>query len=345
MDYTVLPNTDIKVSKICLGTMTWGNQNTQKDGFSQMDFATDHGVNFFDTAELYPVPATKETQGRTSRIIGNWLKKRGTRDKIIIASKIAGPGDYTAHIRKTGFRGNSIQQAIDMELKRLKTDYIDLYQLHWPERQTNTFGIRDFNPNYNDPWIDNFYEVIYELNRLIKVGKIRTYGISNEKAWGCMRYIEEVRKNKLHKISTIQNPYSLLNRVFEGDLAEISYRENIGLLAYSPLGFGVLSGKYINGTASKNTRLNLFPRFSRYSSQQATNATKSYFELSKEIGISLTTLALSFVNSRPFICSNIIGATTIDQLKENIESIRTKLSKEVIQRINEIHSAIPNPSP
>ena len=345
MDYTVLPNTDIKVSKICLGTMTWGNQNTQKDGFSQMDFATDQGVNFFDTAELYPVPATKETQGRTSRIIGNWLKKRGTRDKIIIASKIAGPGDYTAHIRKTGFRGNSIQQAIDMELKRLKTDYIDLYQLHWPERQTNTFGIRDFNPNYNDPWIDNFYEVIYELNRLIKVGKIRTYGISNEKAWGCMRYIEEVRKNKLHKISTIQNPYSLLNRVFEGDLAEISYRENIGLLAYSPLGFGVLSGKYINGTASKNTRLNLFPRFSRYSSQQATNATKSYFELSKEIGISLTTLALSFVNSRPFICSNIIGATTIDQLKENIESIRTKLSKEVIQKINEIHSAIPNPSP
>ena len=345
MDYTVLPNTDIKVSKICLGTMTWGNQNTQKDGFSQMDFATDQGVNFFDTAELYPVPATKETQGRTSRIIGNWLKKRGTRDKIIIASKIAGPGDYTAHIRKTGFRGNSIQEAIDMELKRLKTDYIDLYQLHWPERQTNTFGIRDFNPNYNDPWIDNFYEVIYELNRLIKVGKIRTYGISNEKAWGSMRYIEEIRKNKLHKISTIQNPYSLLNRVFEGDLAEISYRENIGLLAYSPLGFGVLSGKYINGTASKNTRLNLFPRFSRYSSQQATNATKSYFELSKEIGISLTTLALSFVNSRPFICSNIIGATTIDQLKENIESIRTKLSKEVIQRINEIHSAIPNPSP
>ena len=345
MDYTVLPNTDIKVSKICLGTMTWGNQNTQKDGFSQMDFATDQGVNFFDTAELYPVPATKETQGRTSRIIGNWLKKRGTRDKIIIASKIAGPGDYTAHIRKTGFRGNSIQEAIDMELKRLKTDYIDLYQLHWPERQTNTFGIRDFNPNYNDPWIDNFYEVIYKLNKLIKVGKIRTYGISNEKAWGCMRYIEEVRKNKLHKISTIQNPYSLLNRVFEGDLAEISYRENIGLLAYSPLGFGVLSGKYINGTASKNTRLNLFPRFSRYSSQQATNATKSYFELSKEIGISLTTLALSFVNSRPFICSNIIGATTIDQLKENIESIRTKLSKEVIQKINEIHSAIPNPSP
>ena len=345
MDYTVLPNTDIKVSKVCLGTMTWGNQNTQKDGFSQMDFATDQGVNFFDTAELYPVPATKETQGRTSRIIGNWLKKRGTRDKIIIASKIAGPGDYTAHIRKTGFRGNSIQEAIDMELKRLKTDYIDLYQLHWPERQTNTFGIRDFNPNYNDPWIDNFYEVIYELNKLIKVGKIRTYGISNEKAWGSMRYIEEIRKNKLHKISTIQNPYSLLNRVFEGDLAEISYRENIGLLAYSPLGFGVLSGKYINGTASKNTRLNLFPRFSRYSSQQATNATKSYFELSKEIGISLTTLALSFVNSRPFICSNIIGATTIDQLKENIESIRTKLSKEVIQKINEIHSAIPNPSP
>jgi aryl-alcohol dehydrogenase-like predicted oxidoreductase len=345
MEYTILPNTNIEVSKICLGTMTWGNQNTQNDGFNQMDFALDRGVNFFDTAELYPVPATKETQGLTSEIIGKWFKDRGTRDKIILASKIAGPGDYTAHIRKTGFKGNSIHEAINLELKRLKTDYIDLYQLHWPERQTNTFGIRDFKHNPKDPWKDNFEEVIYELNKLVKLGKIRAYGLSNEKAWGTMRYVEEIRKNKLLMISTIQNAYSLLNRVFEGDLAEVSHREKIGLLAYSPLAFGVLSGKYINGTASKNARLNLFPRFSRYSSKQATNATKAYLKLSNELGISLSTLSLAFVNDRPFVSSNIIGATSLKQLEENISSIETKLSEDVILKINEIHSKIPNPSP
>jgi aryl-alcohol dehydrogenase-like predicted oxidoreductase len=261
MEYTTLPNSDIKVSKICLGTMTWGNQNTEADGFAQMDYAVEKGVNFFDTAELYPVPATKETQGRTSKIIGNWLKIKQNRDKIVLASKIAGPGDYTVHIRTTGFKGDAIRQAIDLELKRLQTDYIDLYQLHWPERQTNTFGVRDYKPSAKDPWVDNFNEVLHELNALVKAGKIRAYGLSNEKSWGSMRYLEEVRKDKLPKISTIQNAYSLLNRVFEGDLAEISLRENMGLLAYSPLAFGVLSGKYIEGTAAKNARLNLFPRF------------------------------------------------------------------------------------
>ena len=266
MDYTTLPNTDIKVSKICLGTMTWGNQNTEADGFSQMDYALEKGVNFFDTAELYPVPATKQTQGRTSEIIGNWFKQRQNRDQVVLASKIAGPGDYTAHIRTSGFKGNSIAEAIDLELKRLQTDYIDLYQLHWPERHTNTFGVRDFKPSPKDPWTDNFNEVLRQLNALVKAGKIRAYGLSNEKSWGSMRYIEEVRIEKLPKISTIQNAYSLLNRVFEGDLAEISLRENMGLLAYSPLAFGVLSGKYILGTASENARLNLFPRFARYSS-------------------------------------------------------------------------------
>ena len=229
MEYTTLPNSDIKVSKICLGTMTWGNQNTEADGFAQMDYAVEKGVNFFDTAELYPVPATKETQGRTSKIIGNWLKIKQNRDKIVLASKIAGPGDYTAHIRTTGFKGDAIRQAIDLELKRLQTDYIDLYQLHWPERQTNTFGVRDYKPSAKDPWIDNFNEVLHELNALVKAGKIRAYGLSNEKSWGSMRYLEEVRKDKLPKISTIQNAYSLLNRVFEGDLAEISLRENMGL--------------------------------------------------------------------------------------------------------------------
>ena len=345
MEYTTLPNTDIKVSKICLGTMTWGNQNTQADGFAQMDCAVEKGVNFFDTAELYPVPATKETQGRTSEIIGNWFKQRQNRGKVVLASKIAGPGDYTAHIRTTGFKGNSIKQAIDLELKRLQTDYIDLYQLHWPERHTNTFGVRDFKPSPKDPWIDNFNEVLHELNALVKAGKIRAYGLSNEKSWGSMRYLEEVRKDKLPKISTIQNAYSLLNRVFEGDLAEISLRENMGLLAYSPLAFGVLSGKYIEGTAAKNARLNLFPRFARYSSEQATIATKAYLNLAKESGLSLTSMALAFVSGRPFVTSNIIGATTVEQLKENIDSINIKLNQDMLREINAIHSKIPNPSP
>ena len=345
MEYASLPNTNIKVSKICLGTMTWGNQNTEAEGFSQMDYALERGVNFFDTAELYPVPATKETQGQTSKIIGNWLKKSNNRDKVILASKIAGPGDYTAHIRTTGFGGTSIQEAIELELKRLQTDYIDLYQLHWPERHTNTFGVRDFKPSSNDPWLDNFNEVLHELNNLVKAGKIRAYGLSNEKGWGTMRYAEEVRKDNLPKISTIQNAYSLLNRVFEGDLAEISLRENIGLLAYSPLAFGVLSGKYIKGTAADNARLNLFPRFARYSSAQSTEATKQYLDLANDIGISLTTLSLAFVNQRPFVTSNIIGATNLEQLEENINSIETKLSEDTLARINEIHAKIPNPAP
>ena len=345
MEYTTLPNTDIKVSKICLGTMTWGNQNTQADGFAQMDCAVEKGVNFFDTAELYPVPATKETQGRTSEIIGNWFKQRQNRDKVVLASKIAGPGDYTAHIRTTGFKGDSIKQAIDLELKRLQTDYIDLYKLHWPERHTNTFGVRDFTPSPKDHWRDNFNEVLHELNALVKAGKIRAYGLSNEKSWGSMRYLEEVRKDKLPKICTIQNAYSLLNRVFEGDLAEISLRENMGLLAYSPLAFGVLSGKYIEGTAAKNARLNLFPRFARYSSEQATIATKAYLNLAKESGLSLTSMALAFVSGRPFVTSNIIGATTVEQLKENIDSINIKLNEDMLREINAIHSKIPNPSP
>jgi aryl-alcohol dehydrogenase-like predicted oxidoreductase len=310
-----------------------------------MDCAVEKGVNFFDTAELYPVPATKETQGRTSEIIGNWFKQRQNRDKVVLASKIAGPGDYTAHIRTTGFKGDSIKQAIDLELKRLQTDYIDLYQLHWPERHTNTFGVRDFKPSPKDPWRDNFNEVLHELNALVKAGKIRAYGLSNEKSWGSMRYLEEVRKDKLPKICTIQNAYSLLNRVFEGDLAEISLRENMGLLAYSPLAFGVLSGKYIEGTAAKNARLNLFPRFARYSSEQATIATKAYLNLAKESGLSLTSMALAFVSGRPFVTSNIIGATTVEQLKENIDSINIKLNEDMLREINAIHSKIPNPSP
>jgi aryl-alcohol dehydrogenase-like predicted oxidoreductase len=345
MKYTKLPSTDIKVSKICLGSMTWGNQNTEAEGHAQMDYALDRGVNFIDTAELYPVPATAETQGRTSKFIGTWLKKNNTRDKVVIASKIAGPGDYTAHIRTTGFGADSIKEALDLELTRLQTDYIDLYQLHWPERHTNTFGVRDFKPNPNDPWIDNFNEVLHTLKSFVDAGKIRAIGLSNEKAWGAMRCAEEIRKDNLVPISTTQNAYSMLNRVFEGDLAEVSLREDIGLLAYSPLAFGVLSGKYIEGTAADNARLKLFPRFARYSSEQSTEATKQYLQLAKELGISLTTLSLAFVNQRPFVTSNIIGATNLEQLKENIESIDTELSQETLDRIEAIHAVIPNPAP
>lgn len=345
MLYNTIPHTEIKVSKICLGTMTWGNQNSEKEAFNQLDFSVDSGVNFIDTAELYPVPAEAKTSGRTSEIIGKWLTQKKNRDKLVIATKIAGPGDYTKHIRTGGFSPKSIKDAIHKSLKRLQTDYIDLYQLHWPERHTNTFGVRDFKPSPNDPWVDNFNEVLHALKSFVDGGKIRAIGLSNEKAWGAMRCAEEVRKDNLIPISTTQNAYSMLNRVFEGDLAEVSLRENIGLLAYSPLAFGVLSGKYIEGTAADNARLKLFPRFARYSSAQSTEATKQYLQLAKDLGISLTTLSLAFVNQRPFVTSNIIGATNLEQLKENIESIHTELSQETLERIDAIHAVIPNPAP
>jgi len=345
MKYTTLPNTNIKVSKICLGSMTWGNQNTKTEGHLQLDYALDQGVNFIDTAELYPVPANPDTQGATSKIIGSWLKKSGNRNKVVLASKIAGSGDYTAHIRTTGFSKKSIKDAVNNELERLETDYIDLFQLHWPERDTNIFGVRDYKHNPNDKWEDNFQEVLQSLDKVVKEGKIRHIGLSNEKAWGTMRYIEESKKNNLPRPVTIQNAYSLLNRVYEGDMAEISLRENIGLLVYSPMAFGVLSGKYINNTASNNSRLKLFPRFARYNSEQSTEATKQYLKLAKNNNMSLAQMSLAFVNQREFVTSNIIGATNLNQLKENIGSIAIKLSEEFLEKINEIHNAIPNPAP
>jgi len=344
MKYTKLPNTNIKVSKICLGSMTWGNQNTEAEGHEQLDYAIDQGVNFIDTAELYPVPATAEMSGRTSKIIGNWLQKRNNRDQVIIASKIAGPGDYTAHIRTDGFSKEGINDAISKELKRLQTDYIDLYQLHWPERQTNTFGIRDYKHNPNDAWKDNFNEVLHSLDELIKAGKIRYIGMSNEKAWGAMRYIEESKTHNLPRMRTIQNAYSLINRVFEGDMAEVALRENIGLLAYSPMAFGVLSGKYIKGTAGDNARLKLFPRFARYSSEACTEAAKKYLKIAEDNNMTLAQMSLAFVTQQPFVTSNIIGATNLEQLKENIGSIDLNLSDEVLAKFNEVHSMIPNPA-
>jgi aryl-alcohol dehydrogenase-like predicted oxidoreductase len=345
MRYTTLPKTDIKVSKICLGTMTWGNQNTQDEGFAQMDLALDKGVNFFDCAELYPVPATAERYADTERIIGNWFEKTGNRDKVVLATKIAGPGDYTAHIRTTGFSKEALNEAVDNSLKRLKTDYIDLYQLHWPERQTNTFGVRDYNHNSDDGWKDNFNEVLHSLDKIIKSGKIRQIGISNEKAWGTMRYLEESRAHGLPRMNTIQNAYSLINRVFEGDMAEIAIREEIGLLAYSPMAFGVLSGKYIKGTEGDNARLKLFPRFARYSGNKATEATKRYLKIAEDHNMTLAQMSLAFVTDRPFMTSNIIGATSLEQLEENIDSINIRLSDEVMKAINEVHAEIPNPAP
>ena len=345
MKYTTLPNTDIKVSKICLGTMTWGNQNTLDEGFAQMDFALDRGVNFFDCAELYPVPATKETYAETERIIGNWFAKTGNRDKVVLASKIAGTGDYTAHIRTNGFSKEALNEAVNNSLKRLQTDYLDLYQLHWPERDTNYFGVRDYKHNSDDKWEDNFNEILYNLDEIVKSGKIRQVGISNEKAWGTMRYLEESKKHNLPRMITIQNAYSLINRVFEGDLAEVAYRENIGLLAYSPMAFGVLSGKYVKGIDAENSRLNLFPRFARYSSNQSTEATKRYLKIAEDNNMSLAQMSLAFVNERPFLTSNIIGATSIEQLEENIDSINISLSDEVMKAIDSVHSEIPNPAP
>ncbi len=344
MKYTTLQNTDIKVSKICLGTMTWGNQNTEAEGHEQMDFAFEKGVNFFDTAELYPVPATAETYAETERIIGSWFKKTGNRDKIVLASKIAGPGDYTAHIRTNGFKPEAIKDAVENSLKRLQTDYIDLYQLHWPERSANFFGQRDYVHNSQEQWEYNFHESLATLDELIKEGKIRQVGISNETPWGAMRYTEEAKKG-LPKMVTIQNAYSLLCRSFEVGLAEVAMRENIGLLAYSPLGFGVLSGKYLGGKMPENARLTLFPRFARYSGEEATRATEKYLELAQKHGLSLPQMALAFVNQRPFLTSNIIGATSIAQLEENIGSVDIELSDEIISEINAIHNSIPNPAP
>ena len=343
MKYTTIPNTEIKVSKICLGSMTWGNQNNEAEGHQQMDYAIGQGVNFIDTAELYPVPATAELSGRTSKIIGTWLKKSGNRDKVVIASKIAGGGDYTAHIRTTGFSPKAIKEAIDLELERLQTDYIDLYQLHWPERDTNRFGVRNFK--LDTKWKDNFNEVLHSLDGEVKAGRIRNIGISNENSWGTMRYLEESKHHNLPRVATIQNAYSLLTRTFETDLAEVALRENVGLLAYSPMAFGVLSGKYIKGKADDNARLKLFPRFARYSGEKAEDAAKHDLKIAEDNNMTLAQMSLAFVNQQPFVTSTIIGATNIEQLKENIDSIDVTLSEDVLQQIEEVHQVIPNPAP
>ena len=346
MKYTTLPNTDTKVSKICLGTMTWGKQNTEADGHEQMDFALEAGVNFFDTAELYSVPATPETYGATEKIIGTWFKKTGNRDKVVLASKIAGGGDYTAHIRKGGLNRENIIDAIHKSLKRLQTDYIDLYQLHWPNRGVNVFGTRDFPTKTANQEAENHIEILETLHDFIKQGKIKHIGLSNETPWGTMKYMQAATTHNLPKPVTVQNSYSIIHRGYEVGMSEVSLRENIGLLAYSPLAQGVLSGKYLDGNKPEGARGTLFPRFiARYMGEGSLEAVSRYENIARKNGITLTEMSLAFVNQLPFVTSNIIGATKIDQLKENINSINIELSDEILKEINSVHAAIPNPAP
>ena len=346
MIYTKLPHTDIEVSKICLGTMTWGNQNTEAEGHEQMNYAIDQGVNFFDTAELYPIPAHPDRRSITETIIGTWFEKNRNRDKIVLATKIAGRAEMSKFIRTTGFSKEALIDAVEGSLERLQTDYIDLYQLHWPERKTNYFGQRGYVHDTADFWEDNFHEILETLRDLKREGKIREVGVSNETPWGVMRYLEESKVHvTLPRMITIQNSYNLLNRQFETGLSEISHRENLGLLAYSPLGFGVLSGKYLGDRLPDNSRLKLFPNYNRYKGITAVEATQKYYELAQANDLSLTQMSLAYVNTRPFLTSNIIGATTMRQLEENIASIDVELSAEVLEGIEKIHNQIPNPAP
>ncbi len=348
MKYRKLGTTDIDVSAICLGTMTFGEQNSEIDGFKQMDYALDRGINFFDTAELYPIMPRKETYGKTEKIIGKWLKERRNRDKIILASKIASKSTGLEWIREgsnnLGFDKKNLNKAVENSLKRLQTDYIDLYQLHWPERQVPLFGKLDFEYNPNDNKWNAIKKVLENLEELIKVGKIRYVGLSNETPWGTMKFLEIAKQMNLPQIVSIQNAYNLVNRVFDIANSEVSIKERCGLLAYSPIAGGRLSGKYLNNQHPKNARYTLWPsRFSRHHTNRGEIAIEKYVKLAKKYNISPSTFANSFVNDRPFVTSNIIGATSIEQLKENIDSTNITLSNEILDEIQNIHLADPNP--
>lgn len=346
MQYEMLPQINEKVSKICLGTMTWGQQNDESEAHAQMDMALSEGVNFWDSAEMYPSPPDEDKQGDTERHIGTWFAKNKQRDKVILASKIS-PMSFLRD-GKTRFNAQDISSAIDGNLERLQTDYIDLYQLHWPERQTNFFGQRGYTEEMATQALDDltpFLETIEALNDEIKKGRIRSYGLSNDTAWGLMRYLWEAEKNGLHAPITVQNPYSLLNRLYEVNMAEIAHRENVGLLAYSPLAFGVLSGKYLGGKRPEGARLTMYDRFQRYTNEQAISATEQYAKIADDAGIDMAQMALAFVNSRSFVTSNIIGATSLEQLQSNIDSAKLTLSTDVLEALEAVHTQHPNPSP
>ncbi len=345
MKFKKLGTTDIDVSLICLGTMTWGTQNTEKDAFEQMDYAVSQGINFFDTAEIYSVPPTSDSYGKTEIMIGNWFEKRKNRDKIILASKVAGPGCNWIRGGGNNFDEKKIGEAIDGSLKRLKTDYIDLYQLHWPERSTNFFGRRDYLFNNKEGNWNSFESILEALEKFIKSGKIRHIGMSNETPYGLSRYLEISKNKGAPRMMSVQNPYNLVNRTYEIGMSEISIREKCGLLVYYPLAAGGLSGKYRNGKMPKDSRMALFKGWERHLNPLAMQAYDKYFKLAKDFNLTMVQLAQSFVNSRPFVTSNIIGATTMEQLKENVESINIEFSDEMMDRVNEIHNNNPNPSP
>lgn len=346
MRYNQLADTGIEVSEICMGTMTYGEQNTEAEGHLLMDMVVDYGVNFFDTAEMYSIPARAETYGRTEEIIGSWLHKKRNRDQIILATKVIGRADdWLPHIRGGHSRLNkkNISMALDSSLKRLQTDYIDLYQVHWPDRKTNFFGKLGYQ-HQPDESAAPIEETISALNDLVRTGKVRYVGVSNETPWGVMEYLRWSERKDFPRIVTIQNPYNLLNRSFEVGLSEISHQENIGLLAYSPLAFGALTGKYL-GKQPPKARLTLFPGYQRYTNERGIAATRAYVELALKHGLVPAQMALAFVNSRPFVCSNIIGATTPEQLKENLDSSQVELSEEVLAGIDELHLQNTNPCP
>ena len=346
MNFKKLGNTELKVSTICLGTMTWGEQNAQKEAFEQMDYAVSQGINFFDTAEMYAVPSTEKTFGKTEIIIGNWFKERNNRKKVILATKISGPG--LSWIRGGGlqYAKENISSALLGSLERLQTDYIDLYQLHWPERNTNYFGKLGYKHKTEEREWNDFESILRTLKQFVDEGKIRYIGLSNESAWGLSKFLELSKSQDLPRVMSVQNPYNLLNRTYEVGLAEISIREQSGLLAYSPLASGVLSGKYRNNQKPKGSRLQLFgDYFPRYAGKSSNLAVEEYFKVAKKHKISLAQLSLAFVNQQSFVTSNIIGATTMKQLEENIGSINIKLSTEIIDEINSVHKNNSNPAP
>ena len=344
MNYKKLGTTDIDISTICLGTMTWGEQNSQEEAFEQMDFSLENGVNFWDTAELYAVPPKAETFGHTETIIGNWFEKTKKRKDVILATKVCGPARDYIRNGENSFVGKNLETALHNSLKRLKTDYIDLYQLHWPERNVNNFGRLGYVHKENE-W-NKFEDVLAELNKYIDQGKIRYVGLSNETPWGVLNYLQLSRDKKLPRMMSIQNPYSLLNRSYEVGLAEVSIRENIGCLAYSPLASGYLSGKYRNRNFPKGSRMERdFDFWTRYRKPNTEDAVEYYYKISEKFDLDMSQMAIKFCEIQDFMTSVIIGATTMEQLKTNIESVNVNLSDDVIKEINHVQTIYPNPCP
>lgn len=345
MEYKLLGSSDLNVSRICLGTMTFGQQNSETEAHQQLDYAVAQGVNFIDTAEMYPVPPMAETQGRTEQYIGSWLKARGNRDQVILATKVAGPADMAQHIRPgLCLDGANIRAAVTASLQRLQTDYIDLYQLHWPDRATNFFGELNYR---HQPERDGtpLLETLEALKALVDEGLIRYVGLSNEVPWGVMKFLSYADSLGLPRVVSVQNPYNLLNRKDEVGLTEVLLREKVDLLAYSPMAFGTLSGKYLDGSAGPDARINQFPRFSRYFTEQGVKATAAYVQLARDHGLDPAQMSLAFVNDQSFVGSNIIGATTMEQLKSNIASIDLKLSSELYEAIDALAVKYSNPCP